>query len=164
PHPDRSGSRLRAFRPNLMPFRPIALNDLPYPSQVRLESADGHWKVLTDPTGRAGFPDVPLGITLANLFIEKAGEDNVAVPGFEWYGHRMQIPADPINDWWATPIPEKYARPLSAQWYQLPVLLQRVAESAPAPQPEPPAVPVEPPHSHPPPLDPNPPPSVPAPD
>ena len=105
------------------PLRPIALNDLPYPSQVRLEAPEYKKTFMTLPEGRAGFPDVPGSMTKANLFIEAAGQDGVGAPGFEWYGEVIDVPPDPQNDWWAVPIPEAYPRPLSETWYQLPKLL-----------------------------------------
>src|SRR4051812_13845709 len=106
--------------------RPIALNDLPYPSQVRLESADGHFLAITDPTGRAGFPEIPVSMTLANLFIEQLDARDVPVHGYQPYGCQIVVPASPVNDWWATPIPAAYPRPLSSTWHQLPILLKRI--------------------------------------
>jgi hypothetical protein len=105
------------------PRRPVALNNLPFPSQVRLEAPEYTKKCLTVSDGRAGFPDVPRTVTKVNLFIEAAGQDNVPVPGFEWYAEVIDVPPDPQNDWWAVPIPEAYPRPLSPTWHQLPKVL-----------------------------------------
>lgn len=119
------------------PLRPLALNDLPTPSQVRLEAPGYRRVVQTGTNGRAEFPNVPRALRLANLFLEAAGQNDVGIPGYAWYGEVITVPADPVNDWWATPIPAAYPRPLSPNWYQLPALLVPTAPPIPPLPPHP---------------------------
>jgi hypothetical protein len=102
--------------------RPIVINDLPYPSQVRLEAPAGHYTAVTLPSGRAVLEAVPRAITQANLFIEAVGHEGEGAPGYAWYGQVIDVPPDQ-HDWWAVPIPAANVRPLPAGWYQLPLLL-----------------------------------------
>lgn len=103
-------------------YRPVVLNDVPYPSQVRLSGGGFDEQiVLTEANGRAGFT-LPTTVTQANLFIEAAGHAGEGAPGYAWYGEVVDVPSDKF-DWWAVPIPAAYPRPLPATWYQLPKLL-----------------------------------------
>lgn len=114
------------FVPSNISLRPFALNDLPTPSQMRVQDGAGReWIIHTSENGRAGIPNFPANETLINLFLEADGQNNTPIPGYEWYGQQVQIPLAPVSDFWAIPIPAAYPRPLSVNWYQLPVLLKR---------------------------------------
>lgn len=113
-------------------LRPFNFHDLPFApntAQMRVHDGGGRkWVVPITPdasgaTGHAGIPDFPANETLINLFFEALGQEGVPAPGFAWYGTQVAIPLAPVSDYWVTPIPAGYPRPLSPNWYQLPVLL-----------------------------------------
>lgn len=106
-----------------VPPRGIAFNNVPYPSLIRMDVGDKHLRMTTPPDGRVTF-QFPSSATNANLFISDANDENKGAPGYAWYGEVFDIPREPINDWWVTPISPAYTRPLNPNWYQLPKLLQ----------------------------------------
>lgn len=128
----------------MTPLRPFNFHDLPFAphtAQMRVHDGGGRkWIVPVTPdasgtTGHAGIPDFPANETLINLFFEALGQEGVAAPGFAWYGVPVSIPLAPVSDFWATPIPDAYPRPLSPTWYQLPTLLVATAPPVPPVRP-----------------------------
>lgn len=109
-------------------FRPIAIYGPPG-GQCRLNSADyGPQPIIaTDDVdkGRYPFPSVayhPGLPTTANLFFESRGQQDVPVPGYPWYGQVIQVPPDPVNDWFL--LPQDPATMAShPKWWQLPPLV-----------------------------------------
>lgn len=104
-------------------FRPVVINDLPTPSRVRIDTAAQTFRTITTASGRAEFPSIPIEATQASLFITKVDDEQAGAPGYLWYGETITIPPSPQNDWWATPIPAAYTRPLPPTWVQLEKLL-----------------------------------------
>lgn len=116
---------------NENPNRPIAIYGPPG-GQVRLESGDGHFIAYDDvDKGRYPFPDMPKAFTALNCFVEKRGQKDVPMEGYEWYGRRFPAPgdpdatpettcpADPKNDWFLLPTDTSH----NPNWWQMPLLV-----------------------------------------
>lgn len=100
------------------PFRPIAIYGPPG-GQIRIESADGHFLATDDANaGRYPFPSIPKAFTLVNVFVEARGQQNVGMPGYQWYGQVVQAPPDPQNDWFLLPTDTSK----NPTWWQMPLL------------------------------------------
>lgn len=79
--------------------------------------------VIVDASGSAVFPNFPEVHTpqnphgtAFNLYVEAAGQDNVPVPGYPWYGH-VEILQDGNVDFWLVDYKQLgYQPPYLAQW------------------------------------------------